>query len=54
MQLKFFGAAGTVTGSRYLLDTGEKMILVDCRLFQGSKPLRPRNWAAFPMPYSCR
>lgn len=49
MQLKFFGAAGTVTGSRYLLDTGEKKILVDCGLFQGYKPLRLRNWAPFPV-----
>lgn len=50
MQLKFFGAAGTVTGSRYLLDTGEKKILVDCGLFQGYKPLRLRNWAPFAVP----
>ena len=49
MQLRFFGAAGTVTGSRYLLDTGEQKILVDCGLFQGYKPLRLRNWAPFPM-----
>lgn len=49
MQLKFFGPAGTVTGSRYLLDTGEKKILVDCGLFQGYKPLRLRNWAPFPV-----
>ena len=49
MKLRFLGAAGTVTGSRYLLDTGEKKILVDCGLFQGYKPLRLRNWAAFPI-----
>ena len=49
MQLKFLGAAGTVTGSRYLLDTGATKILVDCGLFQGYKPLRLRNWAPFPV-----
>ncbi len=49
MNLKFLGAAGTVTGSRYLLDTGTTKILVDCGLFQGYKPLRLRNWAPFPV-----
>ncbi len=49
MQLTFLGAAGTVTGSRYLIDTGGRKILVDCGLFQGYKPLRLRNWAPFPV-----
>ena len=49
MQLKFLGAAGTVTGSRYLLETGATTILIDCGLFQGYKPLRLRNWAPFPV-----
>ena len=49
MKLQFLGAAGTVTGSRYLLDTGTTKILVDCGLFQGYKPLRLRNWAPFPV-----
>ena len=49
MKLQFLGAAGTVTGSRYLLDTGTAKILVDCGLFQGYKPLRLRNWAPFPV-----
>jgi metallo-beta-lactamase family protein len=44
MRLTFLGAAGTVTGSRYLLETGERTILVDCGLFQGNKELRERNW----------
>ena len=44
MRLTFLGAAGTVTGSRYLLETGERKILVDCGLFQGNKELRERNW----------
>ena len=49
MRLTFAGAADTVTGSRYLLDSGERQILLDCGLFQGFKKLRDRNWAAFPM-----
>ncbi|VCU70659.1 Ribonuclease [Pigmentiphaga humi] len=48
MKLSFLGAAGTVTGSRYLLEHGGRKVLVDCGLFQGEKPLRERNWAPFP------
>ena len=44
--LTFLGAAQTVTGSKYLLETGGRRILVDCGLFQGLKELRERNWAA--------
>lgn len=47
-RLSFYGAAGTVTGSRYLLQAGGRRILVDCGLFQGYKQLRLRNWAALP------
>lgn len=47
--LQFLGAAGTVTGSRYLVETADQRILVDCGLFQGYKQLRERNWAAFPV-----
>lgn len=50
MKLHFFGAAGTVTGSRYLLESKGTRILVDCGLFQGLKNLRLRNWAPFPVP----
>ena len=50
MKLKFLGAAETVTGSRFLLDTGRAKLLVDCGLFQGLKKLRQRNWAQFPVP----
>ncbi|MGE0031021.1 MAG: MBL fold metallo-hydrolase RNA specificity domain-containing protein [Steroidobacteraceae bacterium] len=49
MRLTFLGAAGTVTGSRYLLDTGAKRVLVDCGLFQGYKQLRLRNWSPPPV-----
>lgn len=48
-RLTFLGAAGTVTGSKYLLDTGAQRILVDCGLFQGYKQLRLRNWAGLPV-----
>ena len=49
MKLSFLGAAGTVTGSRYLLESDGRRLLVDCGLFQGYKPLRLRNWEAFPV-----
>ena len=45
MHLEFHGAAGTVTGSKYLVRAGNAQLLVDCGLFQGFKPLRLRNWA---------
>jgi metallo-beta-lactamase family protein len=45
--LSFLGGAGTVTGSRFLLDTGRARVLVDCGLYQGAKALRERNWAPF-------
>lgn len=46
--LRFLGAAGTVTGSRYLIEAGRRRILVDCGLFQGYKTLRARNRKPFP------
>ena len=49
MKLVFLGAAGTVTGSRYLVEHGGGRILVDCGLFQGLKALRQRNWEPFPV-----
>ena len=48
MKLSFLGAAGTVTGSKYLVETGNKRYLVDCGLFQGLKALRLRNWEPLP------
>ena len=47
--LTFLGAAGTVTGSKHLLDFGTHRVLVDCGLFQGLKELRMRNWEPFPV-----
>jgi metallo-beta-lactamase family protein len=48
--ITFLGAARTVTGSKYLLDTGSSKVLIDAGLFQGLKELRERNWLAFPVP----
>jgi metallo-beta-lactamase family protein len=47
--LTFLGATGTVTGSRFLLETQEKKLLIDCGLFQGLKQNRLRNWDPFPV-----
>ena len=44
MHLDFYGAAGTVTGSKFLLSNGKQRVLVDCGLFQGVKQNRLRNW----------
>lgn len=48
LTVSFLGAAGTVTGSRYLLESGGRRILIDCGLFQGPKALRAQNWARLP------
>lgn len=48
MQIGFWGAAGTVTGSRFLLDGSKGRVLVDCGMFQGGKTIRRRNWEPFP------
>lgn len=48
--LTFLGAAGTVTGSQYLLESDHHRVLVDCGMFQGLKALRMRNWAELPVP----
>ncbi|MCE3278631.1 MAG: RNA-metabolising metallo-beta-lactamase [Bacteroidetes bacterium] len=52
MKIHFLGAAGTVTGSKYLIETGNKNILVDCGLFQGLKELRLLNWTSISFPVS--
>ncbi|WP_157264400.1 MBL fold metallo-hydrolase RNA specificity domain-containing protein [Azohydromonas aeria] len=48
MKLGFLGAAGTVTGSKYLLEHRGRRMLVDCGLFQGWKALREMNWEPLP------
>ncbi len=50
--IHFLGAAGTVTGSKYLIETPEKKFLVDCGLFQGLKELRLLNWDYLPIDVS--
>lgn len=49
INLRFLGAAGTVTGSKYLIEVDDHKILVDCGLFQGLKKLRDLNWQNFPI-----
>jgi len=48
MKLEFFGATGTVTGSKYLLQHDGRSVLIDCGLYQGYKQLRLKNWAELP------
>lgn len=48
IKLHFFGAAQTVTGSKFLIETPEQNILIDCGMFQGVKELRSQNWNDFP------
>ncbi len=49
MKIGFWGAAGTVTGSRFIVETPHSQVLVDCGQFQGGKALRRRNWEPFPI-----
>jgi len=49
MEITFLGATGTVTGSKYLIASGSRKVLVDCGLFQGFKQLRLRNWESLPV-----
>ena len=46
--ISFWGGVGTVTGSKYLVESGNSRVLVDCGLFQGLKELRERNWQEPP------
>ena len=48
LSIGFFGGVGTVTGSKTLLSSGDRRVLVDCGLFQGYKQLRLRNWKRPP------
>ncbi len=49
-RLRFLGGAGTVTGSKYLLEVADRRLLIDAGLFQGEKRLRELNWSDFPVP----
>ncbi len=49
MDITFWGAAETVTGSRFVVETKTARVLVDCGMFQGVKRLRLMNWAPFPI-----
>lgn len=46
--LQFLGGVGTVTGSKYLIESRGRRLLLDGGLFQGLKALRLRNWRPFP------
>ena len=50
LKIHFLGASGTVTGSKFVLETPEMNILVDCGLFQGLKELRELNWQRLSFP----
>ena len=47
MRLEFLGAAHTVTGSCYLLETEEQHFLIDCGMFQGARRIRDLNYSEF-------
>jgi len=49
IELTSLGGAGTVTGSKHMLQIDGKRILIDCGLFQGKKALREQNWQPFPV-----
>ena len=49
VHIRFLGGAGTVTGSKYLVEHEGQSLLVDCGLFQGFKQLRLRNWEPLPV-----
>jgi metallo-beta-lactamase family protein len=47
--IQFLGAAGTVTGSKFLVQTDSMRFMVDCGMFQGAKKLRLLNWSPLPV-----
>lgn len=52
IKVQFLGAAGTVTGSKFYIETPEINLLIDCGMFQGLKDLRLRNWTPLPIDVS--
>ncbi|WP_282121961.1 MBL fold metallo-hydrolase [Algibacter mikhailovii] len=52
VNIHFLGAAGIVTGSKFLIETADKKILIDCGMFQGIKELRELNWIDLPIDVS--
>tara|TARA_R110002020_G_scaffold137434_2_gene306657 strand:+ start:188466 stop:189836 length:1371 start_codon:yes stop_codon:yes gene_type:complete len=52
VKIHFLGASGTVTGSKFYVETPESTLLIDCGLFQGLKELRTANRQPFPIPVS--
>ena len=49
VSVRFLGGAGTVTGSKFLIQVDAQHVLIDCGLFQGYKQLRLRNWKPLPI-----
>lgn len=49
MKISFLGATKTVTGSRFLVESNNFRVLIDCGLFQGPREWKERNWEPFPM-----
>ncbi|WP_299113964.1 MBL fold metallo-hydrolase [uncultured Winogradskyella sp.] len=49
VRVNFLGASGVVTGSKFLIETSEQNIMIDCGMFQGLKELRELNWNDLPI-----
>lgn len=49
VKIRFLGAAGMVTGSKFLVETSEQNVLIDCGMFQGLKEFRELNWKDLPI-----